>query len=188
MKKLFLTIAALLLTSVAFAQTAEELKAERQQLKSEMTSKDYQKMEKKYAKLGDTPQATSLNSVNGIVNASASILTTVASSENLLSQFKTEIKENADGDIDITKYSANLEDYEQTATALGVAALEAKAAAEQLKSAKDEVKGLAPMEAKNVTKSINWSATALDVSAQKIEINTRLINNLIKSCKAAKNL
>lgn len=188
MKKLFLAIAALFLTSVAFAQTAEELKAERQQLKSEMASKDYQKMEKKYAKLGDTPQATSLNSVNGIVNASASILTTVASSENLLSQFKTEINETADGEIDITKYSANLEDYEQTAVALGAAALEAKAASEQIKSAKDDVKGLNPLEAKNVTKAINWSTTALEVSAQKIDIDTRLINNIIKSCKAAKNL
>lgn len=188
MKKLLLAIAAFLLTSMAFAQTADELKAERMQLKSEMASKDYQKMEKKYEKLGDTPGATSLNSVNGIVNASASILTTLASSENLLSQFKTEINETADGEIDITKYSANLEDYEQTAVALGAAALEAKAASEQIKSAKDDVKGLNPLEAKNVTKAINWSTTALEVSAQKIDIDTRLINNIIKSCKAAKNL
>lgn len=189
MKKVLLAIAAfVLLGTAAFSQTAEELKAERQQLKSEMASKDYQKMEKKYLKLGDTPGVTSLNSVNGVVNASASILRTVASSEELLSQFKTEINETADGEIVITKYSAKVEDYVTQAAALGVAAIEAKAAVEQIKDAKNDVKGLNPLEAKSVTKALNWSSTALEVSAYKIDVNTRLINNIVKSCKAAKNL
>lgn len=189
MKKILLAIAAFaLLCTTALSQTTEELKAERQQLKSEMASKDYQKMEKKYQKLGDTPGATSLNSVNGVVNASASILTTVASSEELLSKFKTEINETADGEIDITKYAANVDDYVAQVAALGAAAMEAKAATDQIKAAKDDIKGLNPLEAQPVTKAISWSTTALEVSAYKIDINTRLLNNIIKSCRAAKNL
>jgi len=189
MKKLFLAIVALVLfANVSMAQTADELKAERQQLKSEMASKDYQKMEKQYAKLGDTPQSTNLNSVDGVVNASSSILTTVLASENLLNAFKVEINEVADGEIDITKYVANLDDYVATATALGAAAIEAKTATDQIKQAKNDIKGLSPVQAVPVTKAVDWASTALQVSVKKIDINTRLLQNLINSCKAAKNL
>ena len=187
MKKLLLAIAALFLfAGVTFAQSLEELQAERQQLKTEMASKDYQKMEKQYAKLGSKPESTKINSVDGVFNASSSILTTLDSSEKILTTLKDDINASQDGSININNYLGTIQEFEAQIKALGTASNEAKEALEQIKSAKNDVKGLSPLEAKSATKALNWSKSALDISATKIDMNVRLLNNIIKSCKAAK--
>lgn len=190
MKKVFVAVLATLLCSMTMqAQTAEELKAERQQFNSELTSKENKKVEEKLAKLsGGQPGKTGLGSVDGLVNTSTSLLLVVTSTEELLKEYKTEIIEKKDGEIEITKYQANLKDYVATLPTLTAAGVEAAKAVEQLKTVKDDVSKLNPMQAGATIKASNWASDALSVSTNKIAMNTKLLQNLINSCKAAKNL
>lgn len=234
MKKLFIIIGiALMGLEVASAQTADELKAERQQMKTEMTSKDAikkaQKIEKKMETLtpkggsiseliqamvapfpaalktnvtvplanllGDKesrivvqPTQTGINSVDGLVNTIAPLLAVAVSTNDIMTEYKTEIVDNGDGEIDITKYKANAKDYLAILPLLSQASLDAAKATEQLKSVQNDVKNLSPTQVMPATKSVNWSVDALDITNAKLTETTKLLQNLINSLKATGNL
>ena len=234
MKKFFLIIGiALMGLGMANAQTADELKAERQQMKTELTSKDAvkkaQKIEKKMETLtpkggsiGELIQAmvapfpadlkanvttpltnllgnkasriiakpdqTGVNSVDGLVNTISPLLAVAVSTNDILAEYKTEIVDHGDGEIDITKYKANAKDYLAILPMLTQASLDAAKAAEQLKSVQNDVKSLAPTQALSATKSVNWSVDALDITTAKLAETTKLLQNLINTLKATGNL
>lgn len=234
MKKLFLIIGiALMGLGMANAQTADELKAERQQMKAELASKDAvrkaQKIEKKMETLtpkggsiGELiqsmvapfptalktnvtaplanllggkesrivvqPAQTGVNSVDGLVNTIVPLLAVAVSTNDIMAEYKTEIVDNGDGEIDITKYKANAKDYLAILPLLTQASLDATKAAEQLKSVQNDVKSLSPTQALPATKSVNWSVDALDITTAKLAETTKLLQNLINSLKATGNL
>ena len=234
MKKFFLIIGiALMGLGMANAQTADELKAERQQMKTELTSKDAvkkaQKIEKKMETLtpkggsiGELIQAmvapfpadlkanvttpltnllgnkasriiakpdqTGVNSVDGLVNTISPLLAVAVSTNDILAEYKTEIVDHGDGEIDITKYKANAEDYLAILPMLTQASLDAAKASEQLKDVQNDVKSLAPTQALSATKSVNWSVDALDITTAKLAETTKLLQNLINTLKATGNL
>ena len=234
MKKLFLIIGiALMGLGMANAQTADELKTERQQMKAELASKDAvkkaQKIEKKMETLtpkggsiGELiqsmvapfptalktnvtaplanllggkesrivvqPAQTGVNSVDGLVNTIVPLLAVAVSTNDIMAEYKTEIVDNGDGEIDITKYKANAKDYLAILPLLTQASLDATKAAEQLKSVQNDVKSLSPTQALPATKSVNWSVDALDITTAKLAETTKLLQNLINSLKATGNL
>lgn len=234
MKKFFLIIGiALMGLGMANAQTADELKAERQQMKAELASKDAvkkaQKIEKKMETLtpkggsiGELiqsmvapfptalktnvtaplanllggkesrivvqPAQTGVNSVDGLVNTIVPLLAVAVSTNDIMAEYKTEIVDNGDGEIDITKYKANAKDYLAILPLLTQASLDATKAAEQLKSVQNDVKSLSPTQALPATKSVNWSVDALDITTAKLAETTKLLQNLINSLKATGNL
>lgn len=176
------------------AQTAEELKAERQALRSELTSKDNNKIEAKYAKIvvngvvKDQPSNTGLNSVDGLIATDASLLNVVIAAENLLKEYKIEITESKDGEVDITKYKANFNDFVAMVPNLVAAGTQAAEAVTKLKDVQKDVKGLNPMSAAPTIKAANWAMDALPLTITKIGQFTKLLNNLINSIKASGNL
>lgn len=234
MKRLFLLIGiALMGFGMVNAQTADELKAERQQMKAEMSSKDAvkkaQKIEKKVETLtpkggsiGELIQAmvapfpdalksnvsdplanllgnkesraivqptqTGINSVDGLVNSIAPLLAVAVSTNDIMAEYKTEIVDNGDGEIDITKYKANGKDYVAILPMLIQAGADAAKAAEQLKSVQNDVKSLAPQQALPATKAVNWSVDAIDITQAKLSETTKLLQNLINTLKATGNL
>ena len=234
MKKLFIIIGiALMGLGVANAQTADELKAERQQMKAELTSKDAvkkaQKIEKKIETLtpkggsiGELIQAmvapfpatlktsvttplanllgnkdsrivvqpaqTGINSVDGLVNTIAPLLAVAVSTNDIMAEYKTEIVDNGDGEIDITKYKANAKDYVAILPMLVQAGADAAKAAEQLKNVQNDIKSLSPTQALPATKAVNWSVDAIDITTAKLAETTKLLQNLINSLKATGNL
>lgn len=236
MKKFFLIIGiALMGLEMANAQTADELKAERQQMKTELTSKDAvkkaQKIEKKMETLtpkggsiGELIQAmvapfpadlkanvttpltnllgnkasriiakpdqTGVNSVDGLVNTISPLLAVAVSTYDILAEYKTYIVDHGDGDgeIDITKYKANAKDYLAILPMLTQASLDAAKASKQLKDVQNDVKSLAPTQALSATKSVKWSVDALDITTAKLAETTKLLQNLINTLKATRNL
>lgn len=183
-----MALAAMSLT--AFAQTADELKAERQAIKSELNSKDGKNLDKAWAKLAasSVPSTCGINSIDGLVSTNASILTTLVAVDNLLSEYKVSITESKDGEVEIDKFTAKTEDYVAQLPLLVAAGAEAAKAAQQLKDVQNDMKSLNPMTAAGSIKAGNWAVNATDVNVQMIERDTKMLNNLINSCKAAKNL
>ncbi|MCQ2271704.1 MAG: hypothetical protein MJZ72_02805 [Bacteroidales bacterium] len=197
MKKIIVAIMALFIVSTSFSQTAktkDELKAERQALKSELTSKDNKKIEDKYTKIvvsgvvQGQPSNTGLNSVDGLVATDASLLNTLIAAEKVLQEYKISINESADGEVNIDKFTPSLDDYVKMLPNLITAVQQAVEAADKLQGVQNDVKGLNPMTAAATIKAANWATNALPVTTTKLKQDVKLLQNLIESCKAAKNL
>ena len=172
-------------------KTEAELKAEREQIASELTSKDVIKRQEKLQKLHEKAvkvKKTDLGSIDGLLETSTAVLGTVMSANDLLKKYGTEIKDNGNGDIEITKYAANLDDYKKLGVDLANAALLAADGAKRLESAQDDAKKLSPLKAKDALSSVSYSVDVLKLSAEEIELQTRIVTNLIESIKASKNL
>ena len=194
MKKLVFSMVIMLLTAFsvnAQKKTEAELKAEREQIASELTSKDVIKRQEKLQKLNEKAvkvKKTDLGSIDGLLETSTAVLGTVMSANDLLKKYGTEIKDNGNGDIEITKYAASLDDYKKLGVDLANAALLAADGAKRLESAQDDAKKLSPLKAKDALSSVSYSVDVLKLSAEEIELQTRIVTNLIESIKASKNL
>lgn len=194
MKKLLFSTVIMLLTAFsvnAQQKTEAELKAEREQIASELNSKDVIKRQEKLQKLNEKAvkvKKTDLGSIDGLLETSTAVLGTVMSANDLLKKYGTEIKDNGNGDIEITKYAASLDDYKKLGVDLANAALLAADGAKRLESAQDDAKKLSPLKAKDALSSVSYSVDVLKLSAEEIELQTRIVTNLIESIKASKNL
>lgn len=194
MKKLLFSTVIMLLTAFsvnAQQKTEAELKAEREQIASELKSKDVIKRQEKLQKLHEKAvkvKKTDLGSIDGLLETSTAVLGTVMSANDLLKKYGTEIKDNGNGDIEITKYEAGLDDYKKLGVDLANAALLAADGAKRLESAQDDAKKLSPLKAKDALSSVSYSVDVLKLSAEEIALQTRIVTNLIESIKASKNL
>ena len=194
MKKLLFSTVIMLLTAFsvnAQQKTEADLKAEREQIASELNSKDVIKRQEKLQKLHEKAvkvKKTDLGSIDGLLETSTAVLGTVMSANDLLKKYGTEIKDNGNGDIEITKYAANEEDYLKLVEDLAKAALLAADGAKRLESAQDDAKKLSPLKAKDALSSVSYSVDVLKLSAEEIALQTRIVTNLIESIKASKNL
>ena len=194
MKKTIIGLMMMLLTAFsvnAQQKTEAELKAEREQIASELKSKDVVKRQKNLVKLQEKAakvNPTGLGSIDGLAETSTSVLKTVMSTNDLLQQYRTEITDNGNGEVEIAKYSAKLDDYVKLAADLAQAGILAADGAKKLESAKDDAKKLSPLQAKPALSSVSFSTDALKLSSEEIALQTRIITNLIESIKASKNL
>lgn len=194
MKKTLICLMLMLVTAFsvnAQQKTEAELKAEREQIASELKSKDVVKRQKELVKLQEKAakvQQTGLGSIDGLAETSTSVLKTVMSTNELLQQYRTEITDNGNGEVEIAKYSAKLDDYLKLAADLAQAGILATDGAKKLESAKDDAKKLSPLQAKPALSSVSFSTDALKLSTEEIALQTRIVTNLIESIKASKNL
>ena len=191
MKKIFTMVALIGAVMCANAQTKEELKAERQAMKSEINSQKTVDRDAKIAELAEmshTVQTTGLNSVDGLSTSCMGFLNTVISTNDVLKEYKTEVKDNGDGEVDITKYKAHLDDYVNLANGLALASTQIAEASKELAKATDDVKTVKdPRQVRPVKISVNFLKEALPVCADEVAFLTKLVNNLIQSIKASDN-
>lgn len=175
--------------NVGFAQTAEELKAEREQLQAELKSQKTVDRETKLAKLAEkAPKDTGMQSIDGLATTSTGVLASVMSANEVLAQYKREVTDNGDGEIDVTVHKAKLGDYTQLATNLVATSAMIATGTEQLKGAQSDAKSLSPLKAKPALSSVSFSTDALKLSAEEIALQTKLVNNLIATIKSSDNL
>lgn len=172
-------------------KTAAELKAEREQIAAELKSKDVMKRQEKLVKLSekaDKVNKTGLGSIDGLTETSVSVLGTVMSTNELLKQYRVEMTDKGNGEVEISKYAAKLDDYVKLADNLAQAGILAADGAKKLESAKDDAKNLSLLQAKAALSSVSFSSDALSLSVDEIALQTRIVTNLIESIKASKNL
>ncbi|MBR5166590.1 MAG: hypothetical protein IKW86_00815 [Salinivirgaceae bacterium] len=191
MKRIFISMAFLGAVLCANAQTNEMLRAQRQEFRNELTSKETMdreaKLDELYAKM-DAIEETELNSVDGLANSCKGFLKTVSSTNDVLKEFKTEVKDNGEGEIDITKYKAKLPEYVNLSLNLVSATKDIAAASEDLPKATDDLKKEKnPRRLKPIKNSVAFSKDALPVCAEEVAFQTKLVNNLIETIKASDN-
>jgi hypothetical protein len=170
-------------------KTAAELKAEREQLHSELKSKEVVSREEKLAKLAEkAPGTTTVQSVDGLAKTAVGVLIAVVSANETLSQFKREVIDNGDGEIEVTNHSAKLDDYIELAKNLAATTVLIGTGSQQIQAAQNDAKGLAPLKVKPALSSVSFSTDALKLSGEEVALQTKLVNNLISTIKSAKNL
>ncbi len=173
-----------------FAQekTKDELKAEREQLQAELKSKETVSREEKLAKLQEkAPSETGVQSIDGLALNSTGVLTAVKSANDVLAQYKTEVKDNGNGEIDVTTHKAKLNDYVGLAANLAKTTALIASGTEQMKAAQADAKSLSPLKAKPALSSVSYSTDAMKLSGEEIALQTKLVNNLIATIKASDN-
>mgnify|MGYP000199208078 CR=1 FL=1 len=142
----------------------------------------------KPARIINKPQTTGLNSVDGLVDAGSSLLGIVVASNAVLQEYKTEVMETGDGEIDITKYKAKKDDYAAIMPILLQASIEATKAVSQIKDVQSDVKGLNPMKAIPTIKASKWAIDAVQTSSSKIVENIKWLKSIVNSIKAVEKL
>lgn len=181
-------ILATVFSANAQQKTSEELQAEREQLAEELKSEKVVKRLQEIAELtkqSGSIQKTGLESVDGLAELSGGFLNTVNSTNGLLEQFRNDLTTN-DGKVEMTNYIDKLSEYVQLSATLIQGAKDVKEGGERIASAKDDLKKLSPLKVKPATNSLNFSTNAIKQSADEIEMQTRIVNNLIESINASK--
>jgi len=178
------------MTQSVFAQkTADELKAERQELQTELKSEKTVSREEKLAKLVEKePKETSVQSIDGLAKTSSGVLAVVKSTNDVLAQYKREVTDNNDGEIDVTIHKAKLDDYVKLASDLASTSTLIATGTEQLKGAQADAKNLSPLKAKPALSSVSFSTDALKLSGEEVALQIKLVNNLIATIKSSDNL
>jgi hypothetical protein len=170
-------------------KTADELKAERQELQTELKAKKTVKRAEKLDKLVEQgmPAASNVSSVDALATSSAALLVTTKANNDFLSKFKRTVTDNGGGEVDVTTEKAKLNDYAQLAVALGVSIASVAAETQKVQAIKDEIKSLSPAQAMPATKSVKFATDALDVCAGELQLQLKLVNNLIETIKSSGN-
>jgi hypothetical protein len=194
LKKLFYSTALCLgliiaASQTSSAQTKEELKAEREALKSEMQSGDAKKRDEKIEKMAsESPFVCEISSLDGLASNSQQILLATKSINIQIPElYKRTIGETIDGVTDITVKKPALEELLVLAKTIADQVTAVTNAAETMKGAADEAKS-APMLAKaKAIKTLNFSKDALALTGPELQLNLKVINNLIATLKSANN-
>jgi hypothetical protein len=172
----------------AQAKTNDELKAEREALKTEMKSQAVLDRLAKMEKL-EAPKTSGIKSVDDLAGSSSAMLVSAKENNKLIPEmYKRTIGETIDGVTDVTVKKPTLQELEALATNLGTQILAVSNATSAVKSATDDVSKASPMQAPKGTKSLNYSKDVLGLLAPELQLNLKMVNNLIATMKSAKNL
>lgn len=194
LKKMFYTTAICLGLVFSISQncsaqekTKDELKAERDALKTEMKSKDAVERKEKIAKL-EPPKTSGVASIDDLAANSTSILTSTKDINTQVPEiYKRTIGETVDGVTDVTVKKPTREELATLALTLATQIKAVAAATASVAGASADVKTASPMAAGKVAKSLNYSKEALALAAPELQMNLKVVNNLIATLKSANN-
>ena len=172
-----------------FAQekTKDELKAEREVLKSEMKSKEAEERKAKFEKL-EAPKPSGVASVDQLATNSTSILTSTKSINAQIPElYKRTIGETVDGVSDVTVKKPTVEELAALALTITTQIKAVADASTAVTTASADIKNASPMQAPKATKALNYSKDALALAGPELQLNLKVINNLIATLKSANN-
>lgn len=172
-----------------FAQekTKDELKAEREVLKSEMKSKEAEERKAKFEKL-EAPKPSGVASVDQLATNSTSILTsTKAINAQIPELYKRTIGETVDGVTDVTVKKPTVEELAALALTITTQIKAVADASTAVTTASADIKNASPMQAPKATKALNYSKDALALAGPELQLNLKVINNLIATLKSSNN-
>lgn len=168
-------------------KTKDELKAEREVLKSEMKSTEAQERKTKFETL-EVPKASGVSSVDGLATSSASILTLTKEINTQVPElYKRTIGETVDGVTDVTVKKPTAAELATLALTITTQIKTVAEASASIANASSDIKTASPMQAPKATKSLNYSKDALALAGPELQLNLKVINNLIATLKSANN-
>lgn len=172
----------------AQAKTKDELKAEREVLKTEMKSKEAEERKAKFEKLAE-PKTSGISSVDELATNSTKMLVSTKEINALVPEmYKRTIGESVDGVADVTVKKPTLDEL----AALGLnIATQVKTASEMsttVTTAATDLKSASMMQMPKGTKSLNFSKDVLGLVLPELNLNLKVVNNLIATWKSSGNL
>jgi len=194
LKKMFYSTAICLglvftMSQNCFAQdkTKDELKAERDVLKSEMKSEEAKEREAKIAKL-EPPKTSGVSSVDALATNSFILLTSTKDINTQVPEmYKRTIGETVDGVTDVTVKKPTKEELASLALTIATQIKAVADASASVAGASADVKSASPMQAPKATKALNYSKDALALAGPELQMNLKVINNLIATLKSSNN-
>ena len=168
-------------------KTKDELKAERDALKTEMKSKDALERKEKIAKL-EPPKTSGVASIDNLAGNSTSILTSTKDINTQVPEmYKRTIGETVDGVTDVTVKKPTKEELATLALTLATQIKAVADATASVAGASADVKTASLMAAGKATKSLNYSKEALALAGPELQMNLKVVKNLIATLKSANN-
>lgn len=170
-------------------KTKAELKAEQEVLKSEMKSEDSKERLMKIEKLeAEPPKTSGVGSVDGIADNSKKILVETKSiNKQVPEMYKRTIGETVDGITDVTIKKPSIDELTTLALTLTTQIKAVADVTSSVTGATADIKSASPMVAIKATKSLNYSKEALSLVAPELQMNLKVVNNLIATLKSSNN-
>ncbi len=173
--------------TISYSQTKEELKAEREQLKTEMKSSASVERQEKISKL-TVPKSSGVKSVDDLAISSAAMLVTAADNNKIIPDlYKRTIGETIDGVTDVTVKKPELAELETLAANIATQTLAVSKASEAVSAASADISKAGPLQAPKATKALNYTKDTLALLAPELQLNAKVVKNLIATLKSAKN-
>jgi len=172
-----------------FAQkTVDELKTEQDQLKTEWNSPNAQQRKEKLAKL-QAPGEVKVESVDKLaVGSSKLLVSTTSFNETVPEMYKRTIGETIDGVTDVTVKKPTLDELIQLAAEIAGTISGANDAQNAVQKASDDVKSMNKLQAPKAMKSLNYSKDVLSLVLPELQLDAKVVANLIEDLKTSENL
>ena len=168
-------------------KTKDELKAEREVLKAEMKSQEALDRQAKLEKL-EAPKASGIQSVDNLAVSSTAILATSKENTKLIPEmYKRTIGETIDGVTDVTVKKPTLDELVALGLNLTTQIKAVGAASESIKTATDDISKAGAMQKIKAPKPLNYSKDVLALVGPELQLNLKVVNNLIATLKSANN-
>ncbi len=171
-----------------FAQkTKDELKAEREVLKAEMKSKDAEDRKAKFEKLAE-PKASGISSVDGLATNSAKMLVSTKEINTIIPEmYKRTVGESVDGVADVTVKKPTLAELTDLGLNIATQIKAVSDASASVTTASADLKSAGMMQAPKGAKSLNFSKDVLGLVLPELNLNLKVVNNLIATLKSSGN-
>ena len=171
-----------------FAQkTKDELKAEREVLKAEMKSKDAEDRKAKFEKLTE-PKTSGISSVDGLATNSTKMLVSTKEINAIVPEmYKRTVGESVDGVADVTVKKPTLAELTDLGLNIATQIKAVSDASASVTSASADIKNAGMMQAPKGTKSLNYSKEVLGLVLPELNLNLKVVNNLIATLKSSGN-
>jgi len=171
-----------------FAQkTKDELKAEREVLKAEMKSKDAEDRKAKFEKLTE-PKTSGIASVDGLATNSTKMLVSTKEINTIIPEmYKRTIGESVDGVADVTVKKPTVAELIDLSLNIATQIKAVSDASESVTTASTDLKSAGMMQAPKGAKSLNFSKDVLGLVLPELNLNLKVVNNLIATLKSSGN-
>ena len=161
-------------------KTKDELKAEREVIKTEMKSQGVLDRQAKLEKM-EFPKASGIQSVDDLASNSTVILAASKANTLLIPElYKRTIGETVDGITDQTVKKPTNEE-------LATLALNLLAQIKAVADASDDISKAGAMQKIKAPKPLNYSKDILAMVGPELQLNLKMVNNLIATVKSASN-
>jgi hypothetical protein len=191
-KKFASIVALTLILSIPVAshaqeKTKEEVKAEREQLKTEMKSDAAKERQAKITKLMP-PKTSGVKSVDDLAISSAALVVSTNQNNKTIPELYTRtIGESIDGVADVTVKKPTLDELTTVSKNIAIQIAAVSTASAGVQAASADATKASPLQAGKASKAMNYTKDALSLLGPELQLQSKVVNNLISTVKTSKN-
>jgi hypothetical protein len=171
----------------AQAKTKDELKAEREVFKAEMKSKESEDRKAKFEKLAE-PKTSGISSVDELAANSTKMLVSTKEMNALIPEmYKRTVGESIDGVADVTVKKPSLDELLSLGLIIESQIKAVSNTSSAITSASSDLKSASMMQMPKGTKSLNFSKDVIALVLPELNLNLKVLNNLVATLKSSSN-